>query len=207
MGRLGYEDALIKQDEYHQLARQNPNTLYILGLEHPQVLTLGYRADESAEIFAANRVPVVKTQRGGLATIHSEGQLIIYPIMNLRHLQVGVRDFVLSILNCTQSLLSIYGVQAQAEERAVGLYTQKGKIAFCGIQIKNGISLHGLSLNVSNDLSLFSNIMACGVHNQKLDSMVLHGVHEELEVLFSKWVELIAVGESYFKRSLTAGNG
>ncbi len=94
LGKIDYQEALRKQNQYHELVKENPETIYILGLEHPQVLTLGYRASESEEILATNQVPVIKTERGGLATIHSEGQLIIYPIVHLRHLQIGVREFV-----------------------------------------------------------------------------------------------------------------
>lgn len=187
LGKLDYLTALDEQYKYAKLVKDNPENVYILGLEHPKVLTLGYRARESEENFEVKDIPIIKTERGGLATIHSEGQLVIYPIVNLQWHKLGVRDFVCQILNSTKALLALYDIQARTEDKAIGLYTENGKIAFCGIQVKNGVSMHGLSLNVFNDLSLFENIIACGVKNQKLDSMKNYNKSDDLEKLFQQW--------------------
>jgi lipoyl(octanoyl) transferase len=76
------------------------------------------------------------------------------------------------------------------DSEAIGLYTAHGKIAFCGIQIRNGISLHGISLNVRNDLSLFQQIVACGVQNAPLDRLQNYDVNLTLEELFNRWIQL-----------------
>jgi lipoyl(octanoyl) transferase len=189
LGLMNYEAALQKQYDFHQLA-VTENKATVLGLEHPAVLTLGYRAD-SGHNLVAHSIPTVKIERGGLATIHSEGQLVIYPILNLKKQGIGVREYVTVLINTTKQLLQENGIESSCSTDSVaGLFTKNGKIAFCGIQVKNGASLHGLSLNVHNDLKLFDGIISCGVSRQKMDSMKNHGVNPGLEVLFNRWIEI-----------------
>lgn len=189
LGLIKYEEALETQKFYHQSAITE-NKATVLGLEHPAVLTLGYRAD-SLHILSTAHIPIVKIERGGLATIHSEGQLVIYPIINLKAQGLGVRDYVSILLNSTKKLLKEYGVESVcSSDSAAGLFTSKGKIAFCGIQIKNGSTLHGLSINVNNDLNLFDGIVSCGVSGQSMDSMKNYGLSIGLEELFKRWIEI-----------------
>jgi lipoate-protein ligase B len=180
---------LHKQEKVHEEIRSAPQRVCVLGQEHFDVLTLGYRAEKENEILTLTYLPVIRASRGGLATIHSRGQLVIYPIMHLKHWQIGVRDYVCLLLKTTQDVLKIHEIESFFDDRSVGLYTDKGKIAFCGIQIKNGVSLHGISLNVSNDLSLFKCIVPCGAREQSLDSMAAHlSATPELKKLFTLWV-------------------
>ena len=189
LGAVEYQNALIIQSDLCAQIKNENSPGIILGLEHPKVLTLGYRAQQESEVLPTNHMPVVKVNRGGLATIHSEGQLIIYPILNLKHFKIGVREYVELLLKTTQEMLTEFGAEIEAyTEEAVGLYTKKGKIAFCGIQIKEGVSLHGLSINISNDLDLFNNIIACGIQNQKLDKLINYSTQINLESLFSNWL-------------------
>lgn len=189
MGLIKFEEALETQKHYHHLAVIE-NKATILGLEHPAVLTLGYRAD-AQQILSNADIPTVKIERGGLATIHSEGQLVIYPIINLKSHALGVRDYVSILLNSTKELLEENGIKSSCTaDSAAGLFTAKGKIAFCGIQIKDGSTLHGISINVHNDLSLFDSIISCGISGQKMDSMKNCGVEKSLEGLFNRWIEI-----------------
>lgn len=193
LGLKDYQESVKLQKDLLCLSQQNKQS-YILGLEHPAVLTLGYRAnldqEVRQEIMYDNNLPIVRTSRGGLATIHSEGQLVIYPIINLRELNLGAREYVLLLLHTTKELLKIFDVKSFVDDKAIGLYTNFGKIAFCGIQIKNGISQHGLSLNVRNDLSLFSNIRSCGVECPQFDSLSHYGVSHTLPEIYKLWVEI-----------------
>ncbi|AGH95508.1 lipoyl(octanoyl) transferase LipB [Pseudobdellovibrio exovorus] len=188
LGCVEYEKSVGIQQDLLAIS-QNKKSHYIMGLEHPAVLTLGYRAQLAEEVFGAS-LPVARSTRGGLATVHSEGQLVIYPVLNLRELGIGVRDYVMLLLQTTQELLRRCGIESQLDDKAVGLYTQKGKIAFCGVQIKNGVSQHGLSLNVRNDLSLFSGLRACGVSHPQFDSMAQHGSTQTLQELYVEWVKI-----------------
>lgn len=188
LGAYDYVRAEQLQRDLHQMALLH-RQYAVIGLEHPAVLTLGQRAIAGAEIISMD-IPVVRSSRGGLATIHSEGQLVIYPILNLRELKLGVKDYVYLLLKITRELLAGLGVTSSIDEKAVGLYTATGKIAFCGIQVKNGVSQHGISLNVRNDLNLFSAIRACGIQNSALDKLAHHGVDATLSELFEKWNSL-----------------
>ncbi len=188
LGLYDYSRAERLQLDLQNLALKN-HLYSVIGLEHPAVLTLGHRADAQLEIMVTN-IPVVQSTRGGLATIHSEGQLVIYPILNLRELKLGVKDYVCLLLKTTQELLAEYEVHSSVDEKSIGLHTANGKIAFCGIQIKNGISQHGISLNVRNDLQLFDAIRACGMKNQPLDKLAHYGIDASLSELFTKWKDL-----------------
>lgn len=187
LGLLDYEKSVQLQKDLLLLAQQSRHH-YVLGLEHPAVLTLGHRAVAELEVLSENKLPIVHISRGGLATIHAEGQLVIYPIVYLRDLNLGVRDYVMLLLQTTKDFLYSLGVDSFIDKKAIGLYTKDGKIAFCGIQIKNGISQHGLSLNVRNDLSLFTKIKSCGVVESKFDSLSQHNINHTLAELFQLWV-------------------
>lgn len=158
-----------------------------MGLEHPAVITLGRRM-KSDDIITASEVPVIYSTRGGLATIHSEGQLVIYPIMNLKNEGWGVKDFVGHLLKVTQITLAQYGIESFIDDKNVGLYTSQGKIAFCGLEIKEGISQHGISINISNDLRLFSQIVSCGISALKTDRVLNHISDITLRDFFEKWM-------------------
>ena len=189
LGLQDYQKSLQMQGDLMKLAQQSKHN-YILGLEHPAVLTLGYRADETLEIKFENTLPIARVSRGGLATIHSEGQLVIYPVINLRELNMGARNYILLLLESTQELLKSFNIQSFIDAKAIGLYTLNGKIAFCGIQIKNGVSQHGLSLNVRNDLSLFSSIRSCGLEKPTFDSLSNYSVSYTLSEIYHLWVEI-----------------
>jgi lipoate-protein ligase B len=190
LGLMEYSQALSLQQQFHNKVSEFGASV-ILGVEHPAVLTLGYRAEQEKEVAAISDLPIIKIQRGGLATIHSEGQLVIYPVIQLKAYGLGVRGYVCLLLNTTKQLLNELGIESETfTESTTGLYTKLGKIAFCGIQVKNGISLHGISLNVNNDLNLFTKIIPCGVKQQKMDRIADYGKSTDLEKIFVRWAEL-----------------
>ncbi|MFZ3229275.1 MAG: lipoyl(octanoyl) transferase LipB [Pseudobdellovibrio sp.] len=191
LGLTPFYKALEIQIELGKLAKSKQQ-ISVVGLEHPAILTLGRRADVKTEVNSLNdkfELPIVITTRGGLATIHSEGQLVIYPIVNLREFNIGVRDYVHLLLKSTHDLLNLFKIDSVIDADGIGIYTNFGKIAFCGVQIQNGISCHGLSLNVRNDLTLFSTIRSCGSENQKLDSLNNYNISYTLEEIFNLWVQ------------------
>lgn len=143
-------------------------TEVVLGGEHPAIITLGRRA-QAKEIYSS-QIDFQKCDRGGLATLHSPGQLVIYPLIHLRKRGWGVRDYVLDLLQISQRTLSDVGVESSVAIGAdAGLFTARGKIGFCGIQVSRGVSRFGIAINVSNDLSLFSHLRPCGRDSQAMD--------------------------------------
>lgn len=188
LGKLDFNEAFELQTKLWHKAKDS-HVQTIIGLEHPAVISLGRRAD-SSEIFNQNQIPIAQATRGGLATIHSEGQLVIYPIMELNQLNMGVRDFVSLLLRTTQMCFEHWGVKTYLDDENIGLYTEHGKIAFCGLQIKNRISLHGISINISNDLDLFQNIRSCGFTKLDLDRLKNYRTDVSLLQFYKQWIDI-----------------
>ncbi|MCB0350820.1 MAG: lipoyl(octanoyl) transferase LipB [Bdellovibrionales bacterium] len=167
----------------------------ILGLEHPLTITLGKRADILKDIKApirelkAKQVAIVGVERGGQATIHNPGQLVIYPIINLRERGIRVRDYVHALEDVTKRFLADYGVTACCRGEEPGLYTIRGKIAFFGVRVKRGMTSHGVAINVSNNLEDFALIRSCGKEGEVFSSLNDFNVKVELEPLFRLWCD------------------
>lgn len=134
--------------------------------EHPPVFTLGLAGDPSHMLQRSN-IPLVNTDRGGQITYHGPGQIVIYPLLELRRYGLKVREYVQLLEQALiDSLVAVGVADAQRKPGAPGVYTahrgQLAKIAALGIKIRKGCSYHGLSLNVAMDLSPFLQINPCG---------------------------------------------
>ncbi len=183
---IEYNEALkLQHNLFEKVKSEDKN--FILGLQHPSVISLGHRANQNEQVIAHPTIPIVKSSRGGLATVHSEGQLVIYPLLNIRKFKWTVHNYIHLLLCTTKETFEEYSIDSHFDLKNVGIYTQHGKIAFCGVQIKNGISLHGLSINVQNNLDLFNQIISCGIKNQKLDVMKNYKNNISLYEFFEKW--------------------
>ncbi|HPI40126.1 MAG TPA: lipoyl(octanoyl) transferase LipB [Pseudobdellovibrionaceae bacterium] len=192
LGLVSYEEGLELQTQSQKRVLDNPELIYLLGLEHPSVITLGQRAVQDQEILILDKnIQILRTERGGLATAHNPGQLVIYPILNLTHLGLGAKEYVGLLLNITVQVLAAFHVKAFVPEYDQGVYTEKGKIAFCGVRIKNKITSHGLSINISNDLKIFENIRPCGFTNLKLDRFDNYNNSTPIE-FYKLWVDLFS---------------
>ncbi len=184
-GHIDYQNA----DELQALAWekvQQGHPGLILGGTVDLIVTHGLRGKESAVLNS--QWPSVRTRRGGETTLHSPGQLLIYPILNLRSKGWGVKRFVEILLRSSEVALQELGVPAHLNWSPVGLWTARGKIGFCGVQVKNGISQHGLALNIDNDLQLFKGVISCGlsqVHYDKASHYCENSL--DLQLFFTRW--------------------
>ncbi len=194
LGRISYEDGLRAQDEACAAVETRATVPIILGLEHTATITLGKRGNVESDLpvgiqaLEKRGFEIARADRGGQATLHSPGQLVIYPIVPLRPYQLGARAYVEILEASTRSFLADLGVTATRKADEPGLYTAAGKLAFFGIRIRNGITRHGLSINVSNDLGLFAWIRSCGRPLETFDRLQAHGCPGPLNELFSLWV-------------------
>lgn len=136
-------------------------------LEHFPVFTQGM-AGKPEHILNSTNIPIVQTDRGGQVTYHGPGQLIAYPLIDLRRLKVGVKKFVSLLEHTIVDLLADYGITATMREDAPGVYVNSGKICSIGLKISRGCSYHGIALNVDMDLKPFSQINPCGFRNLKM---------------------------------------
>jgi lipoyl(octanoyl) transferase len=130
-------------------------------LEHPPVFTLGMNAS-AAHVLAPGDIPVVQIDRGGQVTYHGPGQLVVYPLVDLRRAGLGIRDLVTALERSVIEMAADCGVTAEARRSAPGVYVDGRKLASVGIRVRRGASYHGLAVNVSVDLEPFGRINPCG---------------------------------------------
>ena len=152
---------------------QEPNTM--LMLEHSHVYTKGRLSKESdillpEEELAAKGIPVYETDRGGLVTYHGPGQLVVYPIVNLKDWGGPVK-YVRALEQVIIATAAEMGITAHCESGNTGVWTDQGKIAAIGVKISRGIAFHGLALNVNTDLAYYQHIIPCGIADRPVTSM------------------------------------
>jgi lipoyl(octanoyl) transferase len=139
-------------------------------LEHPPVFTLGMNASR-AHVLAPGDIPIVQIDRGGQVTYHGPGQLVVYPLIDLRRSGLGVRDLVTALERSVIDLAADYGATAEARRDAPGVYVGGRKLASVGIRIRRHSSYHGLALNVSLDLEPFGRINPCGYEGLQMTQL------------------------------------
>ncbi len=130
-------------------------------VEHPPVFTLGLNASKD-HLLAPGDIPVVQIDRGGQVTFHGPGQLMVYPLIDIRRANIGVRCLVSALEQSVVDLAAEYDVAAIARQDAPGVYVAGEKLASVGLRIRRGCSFHGMALNVGIDLEPFSRINPCG---------------------------------------------
>tara|TARA_B100000446_G_scaffold27267_1_gene22416 strand:- start:11238 stop:12053 length:816 start_codon:yes stop_codon:yes gene_type:complete len=130
-------------------------------VEHPPVFTQG-QAGKAEHLLMPGDIPVVQVDRGGQVTYHGPGQLVGYPLIDLRRKGIGVRDLVTHTESTIVDTLAELGIEAYPKPDAPGVYVNEAKIASLGFRIRKGCSYHGLSLNVDMDLNAFQRINPCG---------------------------------------------
>lgn len=163
LGRIGYAAALALQAETAAAVKAGTSAGAIFILEHDPVITLGANKPVNTVLCAPSGVAVVQTDRGGGATAHNPGQLVVYPVVALRALGFGVKAFVAWLLELGRELLADYGVVATCRSNPLGLWVGERKIASLGIHVSRGVATHGIAINLDNDLRLFDAIVPCGL--------------------------------------------
>jgi lipoyl(octanoyl) transferase len=157
--------------------RQDATPDEIWFVEHPPVFTLGLNASRE-HLLAPGDIPVLQIDRGGQVTYHGPGQLVIYPLLNLRRLKLGVRDLVVALENAVIAYVAEFGVSAQGSRQAPGVYVEGAKLASIGLRIRRGGSYHGMALNVSLDPQPFERINVCGYRDLRVTRLVDHGMFD-----------------------------
>ncbi|MEJ0100898.1 MAG: lipoyl(octanoyl) transferase LipB [Pseudomonadota bacterium] len=155
-----------------------PDELWLL--EHPPVFTLGMAADRS-HVLAPGDIPLVQTDRGGQVTYHGPGQLVAYPLLDIRRLGVQVRTLVMQLEQAVIDLVAVHGITAVGRRDAPGVYVDGRKLASLGLRVRRGASYHGLALNVDMDLTPFARINPCGMAGLDVTSLAQLGVPGDVE--------------------------
>ena len=120
------------------------------------------QAGKAEHVLAPGDIPVVQVDRGGQVTYHGPGQIVAYPMIDLRRLGLGVRELVCRIEQAIIDTLDEWGIVGEREEGAPGVYVDGAKVAALGLRVRRGCSFHGLAFNISMDLSPYQRINPCG---------------------------------------------
>ncbi|MDJ0708972.1 MAG: lipoyl(octanoyl) transferase LipB [Woeseiaceae bacterium] len=148
--------------------------------EHPPVFTMGLNAADE-HLLAPGDIPVVRIDRGGQVTFHGPGQLMVYPLIDIRRAGIGVRKLVTALEQSVVDLAAEYDVHAAAKPEAPGVYVDDDKLASVGLRIRRGSSFHGMALNVDADLEPFSRINPCGYRGLEMTDLKTLGIELDLE--------------------------
>lgn len=181
LGRVPYADGLALQDELVAARRAGeiPDTLLLL--EHPHVITLGSASDGSHVLLDEGErrlvgIELFETGRGGDVTYHGPGQLVGYPILDLKPDRKDLHRYIRDLEETLIRALAGYGIDAGREEGLTGVWVGEGeaaeKVAAIGVRVSSGwITSHGFALNVNTDLSFFGSIVPCGIREHGVTSM------------------------------------
>jgi lipoyl(octanoyl) transferase len=151
--------------------RKKPELLWIL--EHKPIFTAGTRSKEN-EILNKT-IDVSKTSRGGKITYHGPGQKVVYFVLNLNKRGKDIRKLIKHIENCIIKILKEYGIKSFNDKKNIGIWVNVNgnakKVAAIGIRVKRWIAFHGFSINISNDLEVYKNIVPCGIYNKGMTNL------------------------------------
>lgn len=159
--------ALMK-DFTQQRTHSTPDQFWLV--EHPSVFTQG-QAGKPEHLLDPGSIPVIQSDRGGQATYHGPGQVVIYVLINLKRKNLSIKSLITSIEHAIIRLLAQYNILGTTQNKAPGVYVNQDKIAALGLRVRRGCSYHGLSLNVSMDLEPFKRINPCGYPDLKVVQM------------------------------------
>lgn len=179
LGRVEYEPTWRAMQSFtEQRTSATPDEIWFL--EHPPVFTLGMNAAPE-HLLAPGDIPVVQIDRGGQVTYHGPGQLVVYPLIDVRRAGLGVRQLVMSLENAIIDLLASWNITALARRDAPGVYVNGCKVASIGLRIRRGSSYHGLAFNVAMDLEPFQRINPCGYRGLEVIDLRSLGVNASVQ--------------------------
>ena len=167
-------------------------------LQHPPVFTLG-QAGRREHLLAPGDIPVLQVDRGGQVTYHGPGQIVAYPLLDLRRMGLGVRELVSRIEASVIQVLAHFGVTAGRAAGAPGVYVDGVKIAALGLRVRKGRSFHGLAFNIDMDLEPFQRINPCGFEGLEVTRLSDHA-KVSLPAVQARLVARLAANLGYNQR-------
>ncbi|SDW15226.1 lipoyl(octanoyl) transferase [Lysobacter enzymogenes] len=148
---------------------ETPDELWLV--EHDPVFTLG-QAGKDEHVLMPGEIPVIHVDRGGQVTYHGPGQIVLYPLLDLRRLKVGVREYVDRIEQATIDTLAEWNIEGARRDGAPGVYVAGAKVMALGIRVRRGCTFHGLAFNIAMDLSPYQRINPCGYQGLQVTSVL-----------------------------------
>jgi lipoate-protein ligase B len=194
LGLVPYQFTLVQQEELGQLRAENRIPDTVLLLQHPHVYTVGRFRGEEDIIAPPENIPVARTNRGGSVTHHGPGQLVGYPILDLRANGLGVREYIWKLEEVIIRLLGSFGIKAERHIKYPGgVWTGGQKICSIGINVSRHVTTHGFALNINNDLKYFACIRPCGMAGAAMTSMAeVLGHKVPFDTVINSWIYLFS---------------
>lgn len=176
LGAVLYTDAWSLQRELAGRIAAGEAAETLLLLEHPHTYTIGRRGGRDHLLATPDELvscgaTVIETDRGGDITYHGPGQLVGYPLLNIRRMGGDVHRYLRTLEETLIAVLAGYGLQGERESEYTGVWCRGAKVAAIGVKISRGITMHGFALNVNTDLSYFGLIVPCGIHGRQVTSL------------------------------------
>ena len=191
LGRMAYEPVWRAMQAFTD-ARTDATTDEVWLVEHDPVFTLG-QAGKPEHVLMPGDIPVLHVDRGGQVTYHGPGQIVAYPLLDLKRLKVGVREYVNRIEQAIIDTLGDWNIDAARREGAPGVYVAGAKVAALGIRVRRGCTFHGLAFNIAMDLEPFHRINPCGYAGLQVTSMADLGGPSGLDPVKPRLLEHLAV--------------
>ena len=172
LGKYDYEKSLQLQFDLLKKRQESKIEDTLILVEHPHVITLGKNAHKenilvSGEHLKKNGIDLVEINRGGDVTYHGPGQIVGYPIINIKEKKMGIKDFVYKLEEVFIELLNEkHGIIALRDDINNGVWVDNNKIVALGLAVKRWVTMHGFAFNVSTDLNFFNLIVPCGVQGR-----------------------------------------
>ena len=169
LGRQSYEPVWRAMQRFTDVRDEGTvDELWVV--EHDPVFTLG-QAGKPEHVLAAGDIPVIHVDRGGQVTYHGPGQIVVYPLLDLKRRKLGVREYVHRIEQALIDTLGEWNIHAERRDGAPGVYVADAKVAALGIRVRRGCTFHGLAFNIGMDLEPFHRINPCGYQGLQITSM------------------------------------
>jgi lipoyl(octanoyl) transferase len=191
LGRMAYEPVWRAMQAFTD-ARTDDTPDEIWLVEHDPVFTLG-QAGKPEHVLMPGDIPVIHVDRGGQVTYHGPGQIVAYPLLDLKRLKVGVREYVDRIEQAVIDTLGDWNIGAARREGAPGVYVNGAKVAALGIRVRRGCTFHGLAFNIAMDLEPFRRINQCGYAGLEVTSMNDLGGPSSLDAVKPRLLDHLAV--------------
>lgn len=191
LGRMAYEPVWRAMQAFTDARTETtPDEIWLV--EHDPVFTLG-QAGKPEHVLMPGEIPVIHVDRGGQVTYHGPGQIVAYPLLDLKRLKVGVREYVDRIEQAVIDTLADWNIVAARREGAPGVYVNGAKVAALGIRVRRGCTFHGLAFNIAMDLEPFHRINPCGYAGLQVVSMEDLGGPGHMDAVKPRLLEQLAV--------------
>lgn len=191
LGFMKYQNAWDLQKKYHYKVLHELELDTLIFVEHESVYTFGKNANNDNLLSSASKdVKVFNTERGGEVTYHGPGQLVCYPIINLKNYKKSVSWYMRSLEKVLIDALLHFDIIAQTKKGLTGVWVKNEKIGAQGVRMSRWVTMHGFALNVNTDLSFFDNIIPCGIKDFGVTSIEkILGEKQDLSLIKDKVIE------------------